>query len=55
MTPRFTVPGLSSASLATLSALDDASLAEALVSWMLALRPVALEQGAAVAAMAGLP
>jgi len=55
MTLRFTVPGLSSASLATLSALDDASLTEALVSWMLALRPVALEQGAAVAAMAGLP
>jgi hypothetical protein len=38
-----------------MSALDDASLTEALVSWMLALRPVAREQGAAVAALAGLP
>ena len=55
MTLRFTVPGLSSASLGTLSALDDASLTDALVSWMLALRPVAREQGAAIAAMAGLP
>ena len=55
MTLRFTVPGLSLPSLAALHELDDASLSDALVGWMLALRPVALEQGAAVAAMAGLP
>lgn len=55
MTLSFTVPGLSCTSLSALRRLDDASLAEALVAWMLALRPVALEQGASVAAMAGLP
>ena len=55
MTLQFTVPGLLPASLAALRALDDVSLSDALVSWMLALRPVALEQGASVAAMAGLP
>ena len=51
----FTVPGHSLPSLAALRELDDASLSDALVGWMLALRPVALEKGATVAAMAGLP
>jgi len=55
MTISFTVPGLSLSSLGALRALNDGSLVEALVSWMLALRPVAREQGAAIASMAGLP
>lgn len=50
-----TLPGLPFASRAHLQKLSDAELCDALTAWMLALRPHALEHGAAVAEMAGLP
>lgn len=55
MALHISLPGLSLPSRAALRALDDAALADQLVEWMLALRPVALEYGAAVARLAGLP
>lgn len=55
MALQITLPGLPFASRDALSALDDHALSSSLTDWMLALRPVAREHGAAIAAMAGLP